>query len=247
MLINEGSASGSEIVAGAIQDDDRGLLVGRRSFGKGLVQSLFRLSDGSELRLTIARYYTPSGRCIQKPYDEGLKEYNSDFIHRIEHGELFHQDSIHFNDSLKYKTSKGRIVYGGGGIMPDDFVPLDTTYNSHYYNDMLGNNVLREYSLNYFEKHKKKLEKMSFEDFRKNFEVDDAMLKNLVALGKTFGVKYNDSEFKKSKKLIQVVVKATIARNVWGREKFYPIINEMNEIYQHALTMFDQAAKMASN
>ncbi len=247
VLINEGSASGSEIVAGAIQDDDRGLLVGRRSFGKGLVQSLFRLSDGSELRLTIARYYTPSGRCIQKPYDEGLREYNSDFIHRVEHGELFHEDSIKFNDTLKYETSKGRIVYGGGGIMPDYFVPLDTTYNSQYYNDLLGNNVIREFSLNYFEQNKKRLEKMDFEDFRKKFEVNDAMLKDLIALGKSFGVQYNDKDFNKSKKMIQLVIKATIARNVWDREKFYVIMNEMNEIYQQALTLFDQAEKMAVN
>jgi carboxyl-terminal processing protease len=247
VLINEGSASGSEIVAGAVQDHDRGLIVGRRSFGKGLVQSLFRLTDGSELRLTISRYYTPSGRCIQKSYEEGLKAYHEDFTNRFEHGELFYEDSVQFNDSLMFETTKGRPVYGGGGIMPDYFVPLDTSYSSAYYNKLMGKNVLREFSLRYYENNKKKLEKMPFSEYRSSFTVNEAMLNEIVAMGKSFGVAYNEEEFTTSKNLIQTVVKATIARNVWDREAFYPVINDINEIYESALTLFDEAEKLAKN
>lgn len=246
VLINEGSASGSEIVAGAIQDNDRGLIVGRRSFGKGLVQSLFRLSDGSELRLTISRYYTPSGRSIQKPYDHGLSAYQNEFHDRVEHGELFHADSIKFNDSLKYQTTKGRTVYGGGGIMPDYFIPLDTSEDSRYYIRLRNNNALREFSLNYYQKNQKQLEKMAFEDYRDNFEIDEKMTKNLVALGEKFGVPYDQEGFEKSEKIIKAIVKASIARNVWGRESYYPIINEINEIYLEALKLFDEAEELAS-
>lgn len=188
VLINEGSASGSEIVAGAIQDNDRGLIVGRRSFGKGLVQSLFRLSDGSELRLTISRYYTPSGRSIQKSYEEGLTAYHSDYHERVKHGELFHADSIKFDDSLKFQTSKGRTVYGGGGIMPDYFIPMDTSWGSKYYMKLRNTNVIREYTLNYFQKNEKKLKKMGFDAYLKSFEIDDKMIKEIVAMGEQFDV-----------------------------------------------------------
>ncbi len=246
VLINEGSASGSEIVAGAIQDNDRGLIVGRRSFGKGLVQSLFRLSDGSELRLTISRYYTPSGRSIQKSYENGLSEYQDDFHQRVEHGELFHADSIKFDDSLKYHTAKGRTVYGGGGIMPDYFIPLDTSADSHYYIRLRNNNVLREYALNYFQKNRKKLEKMAFDDYVKSFKIDEGMVKDMVDLGEKFGVPYNDEDYKKSETIIKAIVKASIARNVWGRESYYPIINDVNEIFQGALKLFDEAEALAS-
>lgn len=245
VLINEGSASGSEIVAGAIQDNDRGLIVGRRSFGKGLVQSMFRLSDGSELRLTISRYYTPSGRSIQRPYENGLSEYHNDFAYRVEHGELFYQDSIKFADSLQFTTSKGRKVYGGGGIMPDYFVPLDTSFNTMYYSDLLSNNVLREYALNYAEKHKRKLSQKSFEDFLKNFSVSEEMLQELIQLGRNNGVDYDAEQFGRSRELIRTVVKAWIAQSVWDREKFYPVINEVNEAYKMALTLFDKAEALA--
>jgi carboxyl-terminal processing protease len=246
VLINEGSASGSEIVAGAIQDNDRGLIVGRRSFGKGLVQSLFRLSDGSELRLTISRYYTPSGRSIQKPYDRGLSAYQNEFHDRVEHGELFHADSIKFDDSLSYQTTKGRTVYGGGGIMPDYFIPLDTSEDSRYYFGLRNNNALREFSLNYYQKNQKQLEKMSFDDFRDNFEIDKKMVSDLVALGEKFGMPYDQEGFEKSEKVIKAIVKASIARNVWGRESYYPIMNEINEIYLEALKLFDEAEELAS-
>jgi len=247
VLINESSASGSEIVAGAIQDNDRGLIVGRRSFGKGLVQSMFRLSDGSELRLTIARYYTPSGRSIQKSYEDGLSAYQKDFHTRVEHGELFHADSIKFNDSLKYQTTKGRTVYGGGGIMPDYFIPLDTGWDSRYYFMLRNNNVVREYALNYFQKNENKLKKMEFSKFLTDFELDDKMIKDLVELGENFGVEYNEEGFKRSESLIKVIAKASIARNVWGRESYYPVINNINEIFQEALTLFDEAETLAAN
>ena len=246
VLINEGSASGSEIVAGAVQDNDRGLIVGRRSFGKGLVQSMFRLSDGSELRLTIARYYTPSGRSIQKPYNDGLSEYNKDFHTRVEHGELFHADSIKFNDTLKYQTSKGRTVYGGGGIMPDYFIPLDTGWNSLYYIKLRNNNVVREFALNYFQKNEKKLKKMEFSEFLTDFEIDEQMMRDLIGFGEKLGVKYDEEGLRKSEKTIKVMAKASIARNVWGRESYVPIINEINEIFQEALLLFDEAEMLAS-
>lgn len=245
VLINEGSASGSEIVAGAVQDNDRGLIVGRRSFGKGLVQSLFRLSDGSELRLTISRYYTPSGRSIQKSYDEGLMAYHSDFKDRVEHGELFHADSIKFNDSLKYQTTKGRTVYGGGGIMPDYFIPMDTNWNSRYYIKLRNNNVIREYALNYFQKNEKALKKMDYDKFLNDFEIDDKMIKDFVALGDKFGVEYDAEGFERSQEVIKTIVKASIARNAWGRESYYPIINDINEIFQEALNLFDEAETLA--
>ena len=247
VLINEGSASGSEIVAGAIQDNDRGLIVGRRSFGKGLVQSMFRLSDGSELRLTIARYYTPSGRSIQKPYEEGLSEYNKDFHTRVEHGELFHADSIKFNDSLKYQTTKGRTVYGGGGIMPDYFIPLDTSWDSRYYIRLRNNNVFPEFALDYFQKNENKLKKMEFSAFLHDFEVDEKIQKDLIALGEKLGVEYDEEGFKRSEILIKTVLKASIARNAWGRESYYPVINSINEIFQEAITLFDEAETLAAN
>lgn len=246
VLINEGSASGSEIVAGAIQDNDRGLIVGRRSFGKGLVQSLFRLSDGSELRLTISRYYTPSGRSIQKSYENGLSDYQNDFHNRVEHGELFYADSIKFNDSLRYQTVKGRTVFGGGGIMPDYFIPLDTSGDSQYYVKLRNNNVLREFALEYYQKNKNRLEKMDFKDFQKDFQINQNLEKDLIALGEKFGVKYDKEGFEKSEVIIKAIVKASIARNVWGREAYYPVINEINEIYLEALKLFDEAEALAS-
>ena len=246
VLINEGSASGSEIVAGAIQDNDRGLLVGRRSFGKGLVQSLFRLSEGSELRLTIAKYYTPSGRSIQRPYNNGVSEYNKDLKTRYDHGEFFHADSIDFADTLKFQTKNGRTVYGGGGIMPDYFVPWDTTLNSAYYNQLLGTNILREYALQYYEKNKTKLDKMSWDEYYNHFEVDDLMLKELIKMGEDIEITYKEADFKRSKKMIKIIIKATVARNIWDREKYFMVVNELNESYQKALTLFDEAEKLVA-
>jgi carboxyl-terminal processing protease len=245
VLINEGSASASEILAGAIQDNDRGLIVGRRSFGKGLVQMPIDLSDGAELRLTIARYFTPSGRSIQKPYDSNYEDYERDWLDRYEHGEFFSADSIKFNDSLKYETKKGRTVYGGGGIMPDYFVPLDTTMNSAYVSRLFNTDASREFILDFLSKNKQQFTGMTVNQYYANYSVTDAMLLDLVEYGKKSKVEFDSKDFNKSKEYLRILVKAHLGRQIYDDSAFYKVINDINEVYLQALNLFGEADKIS--
>ncbi|MCP9745213.1 S41 family peptidase [Lacihabitans sp. CS3-21] len=246
VLVDEGSASASEIVSGSLQDFDRATIVGRRTFGKGLVQAPIQLSDGSELRLTISRYYIPSGRSIQKPYELGKSEdYMEDMHNRYTSKELFVKDSIKSNQKLKFKTKGGRTVYGGGGITPDIFVPQDTSYYTTYLVEMFSKNIFREYSLNFTVSNTAKIQAMGFDNYLKNFQVDEKMLADVKSLGTKNQVRFSEKDYAKSKAFIKTHVKALIARNIWkNNEKsgltneFYQIINQDDSMIKIGLTKF---------
>lgn len=247
VMINQFSASASEILSGAIQDWDRGVVVGRRSFGKGLVQREFLLPDSSSFRLTIARYYTPSGRNIQKPYVKGDREdYDKDIIDRYNHGELQSADSIHFADSLKHTTLRlHRTVYGGGGIMPDVFVPLDTTQYTDYHRRLVAKGIIPQFALRYVDKNRADL-KAQYPDaqkFIKEFTVTDEMLNNLVDAGKAEKVDFDKSQFAKSKEMLRTFVKAAIANDLFSTGAYFQIVNEHNDIYKEALSIINDDAR----
>ena len=238
LLVDESSASASEILSGAVQDWDRGIIVGRRTFGKGLVQRPIPFPDGSMIRLTIARYYTPSGRSIQKPYDKGHEAYERELLDRFNHGELIYTDSIHFPDSLQFKTlNNGRTVYGGGGIMPDVFIPLDTTIYTDFHRDLLAKGVLNQYPVDYLDDHRKELisKYKNMEQFDAGFVVTDEMFADLLQKAEAEKVKYNEEQYLKSKELIGAQVKALIARDMFDMTAYFKIMNPKNASFVKAM------------
>ena len=242
VLVDEYTASAAEIVTGAIQDQDRGQVVGRRTFGKGLVQRPIDLPDGSMIRLTIAHYYTPSGRCIQKPYVKGKqKDYAMDVMNRLKHGELTNKDSIHFADSLKFYTlHEKRLVYGGGGIMPDHFIPLDTTHYSRLHRELVAKNAVVSQNLRYMDKNRKKLLKQypSFQLFKEQFEVPQSLIDDVLREGEKQKVKpKDDEELQRTLPTLRLQLKALIARDLWDMSEYYSIFYEDSEIVKKALEL----------
>lgn len=235
VLIDDFSASASEIVAGAIQDNDRGIIIGRRSFGKGLVQQAFDLSDGSSVRLTVARYYTPSGRCIQRKYSGGTEDYYEDLVRRYENGEMDSADSIKLDKSIRYTTKKGRTVYGGGGIMPDIFVPLDRDSNAMVFNEIFNTGLVTEYAFNFANQNKEPLLKSypTAESFVKNMVLPTAVEQDFLSFyQKKYGsVSLNEA----SSKELKLWLKALIGRNLYQEEGFYPVINTSDKVIIRAL------------
>ena len=247
VLIDEYSASASEIVSGAIQDHDRGIIVGRRSFGKGLVQQAIPLPDGSMIRLTTSRYYTPAGRCIQKPYTHTANDtldkeaYNKDLLNRYKRGELMHADSIHYEDSLKVKTLRlGRNVYGGGGITPDIFIPLDTTKYTKYHTQLSAHGAIIKASISFVDANREQLKTKykTFKKFNEDFKVPNELLARLRTIGEESGVKYDEQQYNESRPILCSQLKGLIARDIWDMSEYFQVINPIiNESYLTALQL----------
>ncbi len=244
VMVNQYSASAAEIFAGAMQDWDRAVIVGRRTFGKGLVQRPIKFDDGSMMRLTVARYYTPSGRCIQKPYDRGNKKaYEKELLDRANEGEYYSLDSIQFNDTLRYTTRlHGRTIYGGGGVMPDVYVPIDTTEYSTYYRDMTAKGIINQYAIQYVDKNRKSISKQyeTLKDFDNGFVVTDAMMRDFIAMGEKDSVKYDEEKYRTSEQLLKDIIKGLIARDVYGDQGAYNvIINHRNRDLKAAIAVLN--------
>ena len=238
VLTDENSASASEILAGAMQDWDRGVIIGRRSFGKGLVQNGYYLTDGSQIRLTIARYYTPTGRSIQSSYSEGYDKYMENFFKRFSDGELMVADSTHFPDSLKFNTNiNHRTVYGGGGIMPDVFVAADTTNYSDYYRDLIRKGIFNSFPLEFADKNRTRIKSAypKFDDYKIKFEFTTEDVNSFIKMGGDAGVKFNEKQFAVSKKEILKGLKAQVANTIWNTTEFYRIVNEGDIVIAKAL------------
>ena len=242
IMIDEGSASASEIVSGAIQDHDRGIIVGRRSYGKGLVQNTFNFSDGSAVRLTTARYYTPSGRFIQKPYEGGVDKYYEDLKERYKNGELMDADKIKFPDSLKHYTDNKRTVFGGGGIMPDIFIGIDTSMVTDLLIDLNRKNVIYEFCLETVDKNRDQLKKTypAFEDFEKNFDVEKLVWADFLKFAESKKITIDKKQLKISQQFLMMRIKAAFAQDLWGREEFYRVWNTGNDVYLKAVEVIQR-------
>ncbi len=235
ILLDESSASSSEVLAGAVQDNDRATIMGRRSFGKGLVQEQIEFADGSALRLTVARYYTPTGRCIQRPYDEGFEDYYMDFYERYTNGELLNPDSIRFSDSLKFITKGGNIVYGGGGIMPDVYVAIDTNKNE-FYNKLIRKGLIFQFAFDYTDKYRDELNRFdSFNHYKNDFNISNKDFKEFLEYAAENGVKGSAEQIEEVKSRIKTLMKGYISQNIYNDQGFYPVFHEIDDIFQAAM------------
>lgn len=243
ILIDEGSASASEIVAGAIQDNDRGTIMGRRSFGKGLVQEQINLLDGSAIRLTTARYYTPTGRSIQKPYTNGREDYYKEFHDRFVNGEVFHADSIHFDDSLKFVTPGGKVVYGGGGIMPDIYIPIRTGQQFSYYNRLVSSGLIYDFAFEYTDANRSALSNYSdYKKFASDFRITDNIFNELLTFAEKVGLDSDAAGIEAMSEDIKILLKALIGRNILDNKGFYPTYHKRDEIFQEAVKRLKENA-----